>query len=106
VRLRRRIAPGPNDTPGSRSAARAQPGGRDLQRPRPHFYGLVFYPPGATEFVAALDVERYVPSASTRRSPGLTDALVMTMTRTALRLGDKLAEMADAIAQTIRVTTA
>jgi hypothetical protein len=38
--------------------------------------------------------------------PTLTDALVLTMSWTALQLGDKLAEMADAIAQTIRVTPA
>jgi hypothetical protein len=33
-------------------------------------------------------------------------AVVATMSWTALQLGDKLAEMADAIAQTIRVTPA
>lgn len=40
------------------------------------------------------------------RPPGLIDAVVATMSWTALQLGDKLAEMADAIAQTIRVTPA
>lgn len=40
------------------------------------------------------------------RPPGHDDAIVMTMTWTALHLGDKLAEMADAIAQTIRVAPA
>jgi len=38
--------------------------------------------------------------------PTLTDALVLTMSWTALQIGDKLAEMADAIARTIRVTPA
>jgi hypothetical protein len=38
--------------------------------------------------------------------PTLADALVVTMSWTALQLGDKLAEMADAIARTIRVTPA
>lgn len=36
--------------------------------------------------------------------PGLADAVVATMSWTALQLGDKLAEMPDAIARTIRVT--
>jgi hypothetical protein len=40
------------------------------------------------------------------RPPGLVDAVVATMSWTALQLGDELAEMADAIAQTIRVTPA
>ncbi len=40
------------------------------------------------------------------RPSGLVDAVVLTMTWTALQLGDKLAEMADAIARTIRVTPA
>jgi len=38
------------------------------------------------------------------RPPGQGDAVVATMTWTALQLGDKLAAMADAIAKTIRVT--
>jgi hypothetical protein len=136
-------------------------------RARKDWYGLVFYSPGATGLVAALDIERYVPSRtypeisldalekiyarqkvetvgeidSCRTGlpsgpairvrgkhveeagpsgqgtiteeltyaicpPGLADAVVMTMTWTALQLGDKLAEMADAIARTIRVTSA
>jgi hypothetical protein len=37
------------------------------------------------------------------RPPGFDGAVVATMTWTALQLGDKLAEMADAIARTIRV---
>jgi hypothetical protein len=37
---------------------------------------------------------------------GIDGAIVATMTWTALQLGDKLAEMADAIARTIRVTSA
>lgn len=40
------------------------------------------------------------------RPPGFDSAVVATMSWTALQLGDKLAEMADAIAQTIRVTPA
>jgi hypothetical protein len=36
--------------------------------------------------------------------PGTGDSVVVTMTWTALQLGDKLAAMADAIAKTIRVT--
>ena len=40
------------------------------------------------------------------RPPGFDSAVVATMTWTALQLGDKLAEMADAIARTIRVTPA
>jgi hypothetical protein len=40
------------------------------------------------------------------RPPGLVDAVVLTMTWTALQLGDKLAAMADGIARTIRVTPA
>ncbi|HEY6496016.1 MAG TPA: hypothetical protein VIZ43_22280 [Trebonia sp.] len=40
------------------------------------------------------------------RPPGFDGAVVATMTWTALQLGDKLAEMADAIARTIRVTLA
>jgi hypothetical protein len=136
-------------------------------RQRKDWYGLVFYPPSASGLVAALDIERYVPSRMHPQitldalkgtyakqtadtvgdidsrhiglpcgpavrvrgkhleepdpngqgtiteevtyailPPGLSDALVMTMTWTALQLGDKLAEMADAIAQTIRVTPA
>jgi hypothetical protein len=38
--------------------------------------------------------------------PGIDGAVEVTMTWTALQLGDKLAEMADAIARTIRVTPA
>ena len=38
------------------------------------------------------------------RPPALADAVVAIMSWTALQLGDKLAEMADAIARTIRVT--
>jgi hypothetical protein len=40
------------------------------------------------------------------RPPGFDSAVVATMSWTALQLGDKLAEMADAIARTIRVTPA
>ena len=40
------------------------------------------------------------------RPPGFDEAVVASMTWTALQLGDKLAEMADAIARTIRVTPA
>jgi hypothetical protein len=40
------------------------------------------------------------------RPPYQPDVVVATMTWTALELGNKLAEMADAIAQTIRVTPA
>jgi hypothetical protein len=40
------------------------------------------------------------------RPPGFDSAVVATMSWTALQLGDELAEMADAIAQTIRVTPA
>jgi hypothetical protein len=40
------------------------------------------------------------------RPPGFDGAVVATMTWTVLQLGDKLAEMADAIARTIRVTQA
>jgi hypothetical protein len=40
------------------------------------------------------------------RPPGTGDAVVMQMSWTELRLGDKLAEMADAIAGTVRVTPA
>jgi hypothetical protein len=40
------------------------------------------------------------------RPPYQPDAVVASMTWTALELGDKLAEMADAIARTIRVTPA
>jgi hypothetical protein len=40
------------------------------------------------------------------RPPGTGDAVVMQMSWTELRLGDKLAEMADAIAKTVRVTPA
>ena len=40
------------------------------------------------------------------RPPGFDGAVVATMTWTVLQLGDKLAEMADAIARTIRVTPA
>jgi hypothetical protein len=40
------------------------------------------------------------------RPPGQSDAIVATMTWTALEIGDKLAEMADAIARTIRVIPA
>jgi hypothetical protein len=136
-------------------------------RLRKDWYGLLFYPRGTTGLVAALDIERYVPSrtypemslevlegifgrqsadtvgeiASSRadlpsgpairvrgkrveepdlsglgtireeltyaiRPPTLTNALVVTMSWTALQHGDKLAEMADAIARTIRVTPA
>lgn len=136
-------------------------------RLRKDWYGLLFYPRGATGLVAALDIERYVPSrtypqmslevlegifgrrsaetvgeiASSRADlpsgpalrvrskhvedqdptglgtmseeltyaicpPTLADALVITMSWTALQLGDKLAEMADAIARTIRVISA
>ena len=38
------------------------------------------------------------------KPPGIDGAVEVTMTWTALQLGDKLAEMADAIAHTIRVT--
>jgi hypothetical protein len=38
--------------------------------------------------------------------PGIDGAVEVTMTWTVLQLGDKLAEMADAIARTIRVTQA
>jgi hypothetical protein len=38
--------------------------------------------------------------------PGMDDSVVVTMTWTALQLGDKLAAMADAIANTIRITPA
>jgi len=136
-------------------------------RLRKDWYGLVFYPRGTAGLIAALDIERYVPSrkypqinlevlqgifgreaadtvgeiVSSRTDlpsgpalrvrskhvedldptglgtiseeltyaicpPTLTDALVLTMSWTALQLGDKLAEMADAIARTIRVTPA
>jgi hypothetical protein len=40
------------------------------------------------------------------RPPGFDEAAVASMTWTALQLGDRLAEMADAIARTIRVTPA
>lgn len=40
------------------------------------------------------------------RPPGFDGAAILTMTWTALQLGDKLAEMADAIARTVRVTPA
>lgn len=40
------------------------------------------------------------------RPPSMDDSVVITMTWTALQLGDKLAEMADAIAKTVRVTPA
>ena len=40
------------------------------------------------------------------KPPGIDGAVEVTMTWTALQLGDKLAEMADAIAHTIRVTPA
>jgi hypothetical protein len=136
-------------------------------RLRKDWYGLVFYPRGTAGLIAALDIERYVPSrkypqinlevlkgifgreaadtvgeiVSSRTDlpsgpalrvrskhvedpdptglgtiseeltyaicpPTLTDALVLTMSWTALQIGDKLAEMADAIARTIRVTPA
>ncbi len=38
------------------------------------------------------------------RPPGFDSAVVTTMTWTALQIGDRLADMADAIAKTIRVT--
>jgi hypothetical protein len=136
-------------------------------RLRKDWYGLLFYPRSAAGLIAALDIERYVPSrkypqinlevlkgifgreaadtvgeiVSSRTDlpsgpalrvrskhvedpdptglgtiseeltyaicpPTLTDALVLTMSWTALQIGDKLAEMADAIARTIRVTPA
>ena len=136
-------------------------------RLRKDWYGLVFYPRSTAGLIAALDIERYVPSrkypqinlevlkgifgreaadtvgeiVSSRTDlpsgpalrvrskhvedpdptglgtiseeltyaicpPTLTDALVLTMSWTALQIGDKLAEMADAIARTIRVTPA
>ena len=40
------------------------------------------------------------------RPPGFDGAVVAIMTWTAIQLGDRLAEMADAIAKTIRVTPA
>jgi hypothetical protein len=40
------------------------------------------------------------------RPPGITDAIVMTMSWGALQLGDHLAAMADAIAQTVKITPA
>jgi hypothetical protein len=40
------------------------------------------------------------------RPPGTNDAIVMVMTWAALQLGDRLAAMADAIAETVRVTPA
>jgi len=136
-------------------------------RLRKDWYGLVFYPHSTAGLIAALDIERYVPSrkypqinlevlrgifgreaadtvgeiVSSRTDlpsgpalrvrskhvedpdpaglgtiseeltyaicpPALTDALVLTMSWTALQLGDKLAQMADAIARTIRVIPA
>lgn len=38
--------------------------------------------------------------------PQLHDAIVMIMTWTALRTGDRLASMADAIAETVKITSA
>jgi hypothetical protein len=40
------------------------------------------------------------------RPPGITDAIVVTMTWAALAYGDRLATMADAIAQSVQVTPA
>jgi hypothetical protein len=133
------------------------------RRLRKDWYGLLFYPRGTAGLVAALDIERYVPSrtylemslevlegifgrqsadtvgevASSRADlpngpaiwvrgkrveepdpsglgaiseeltyaicpPALTDALALTMSWTAFQFGDELAEMAVAIARTIR----
>jgi len=161
----------PRTLPGSVSTEQVARRARDLVeltvgcRLRKDWYGLLFYPQNAAGLVAALDIERYVPSrvypqmnlevlegifaresadtvgeiVSSRADlpsgpalrirskrvedpdptgqgtiseelayaicpPTLTDALVVTMSWTALQLGDKLAEMADAIARTIRVT--